>query len=662
MSKKTIYFLEDLIKESKNILDIFKGNPAGLMQSGRIIAGLTPIMEKIKTAVPSASYEEYDEFFTAFGIFCSQCVDPDFLRSNSDRLLTSLELFTECLDCLKADCTALLKKCPCCRQEVFYIPFSPDNEMRLSASHANHERKGETPESAGYVCPVCGANGRDRLIISFLQKEGLVQSPDHTRLLQIAPSAPITKWISSYCPHITFEQTDLFINGAYYESDVKNIGTIADGTYDLIICSRILDTVPNDANTLRELKRILKPNGAILFRAPVNFHVNTVKEEQLSMHSPGKEYLGEDLFHRYALEDQDVLYLLTKTKQISLNLTEKFSTDDTLCQNGPLVSVIMSCYNHEEFVADAIESVISQSYKNIEFIIADDASTDQTAAIMKKYSSYYAKEFYYDENIGGRSEFLQQFATGKYIALMHSDDVWDKDKLALQVAYMEAHEDCGVCLTWALYTDQNLDELRDRIFIKENRDSAAWMEYFWESGNALCNPSSLIRRELCAKIRKNPCCQLPDFFKWIDIIQYSSIYVLPKVLVKMRRYKLANKENTSISSEANHIRFDIEMGCNWLWVLRDMDDDFFKRAFKNRMIDPSAGTKEEIKCEKYFLMLRDNTLAIQHSALCYFSEIYHEVHECMERKYHYTYKNFTDDSMRYGLAQILISNGQERTV
>ena len=54
--------------------------------------------------------------------------------------------------------------------------------------------------------------------------EGLVQSPDHTRLLQIAPSAPITKWISSYCPHITFEQTDLFINGAYYESDVKNIG------------------------------------------------------------------------------------------------------------------------------------------------------------------------------------------------------------------------------------------------------------------------------------------------------------------------------------------------------------------------------------------------------------------------------------------------------
>ena len=59
-------------------------------------------------------------------------------------------------------------------------------------------------------------------------------------------------------------------------------------------------------------------------------------------------------------------------------------------------------------------------------------------------------------------------------------------------------------------------------------------------------------------------------------------------------------------------------------------------------------------------MLRDDTLAIQHSALCYFSEIYHEVHECMERKYHYTYKNFTDDSMRYGLAQILISNGQER--
>ena len=60
MGKKTINFLEDIIKESKNILDILKNNPSGLMQSGRIIAGLTPIMEKIKTAVPSASYEEYD--------------------------------------------------------------------------------------------------------------------------------------------------------------------------------------------------------------------------------------------------------------------------------------------------------------------------------------------------------------------------------------------------------------------------------------------------------------------------------------------------------------------------------------------------------------------------------------------------------------------------
>ena len=86
---------------------------------------------------------------------------------------------------------------------------------------------------------------------------------------------------------------------------------------------------------------------------------------------------------------------------------------------------------------------------------------------MKRYSSYFTKELYLTENTGGEICYhLKQFASGKYIALMHSDDVWDKDKLALQVAYLESHAECGACLTWCLYTDEHLTEIENNIFKK----------------------------------------------------------------------------------------------------------------------------------------------------------------------------------------------------
>lgn len=319
----------------------------------------------------------------------------------------------------------------------------------------------------------------------------------------------------------------------------------------------------------------------------------------------------------------------------------------------------MSCYNHEPFVAAAIESVIGQTYQNIEFIVADDASTDRTPEIMKRYASHYAKAIYFEENYGGRSEYLQQFATGRYIALMHSDDVWDRNKLAMQVAYMEQHDECGACLTWCMYTDENLEETDETIFLRKNRSSAAWMNYFWNHGNALCNPSSLIRREIVNDLRKNPCSQLPDYFKWVDVVQHTTIHIVPRVLIWMRRYHRDGRENTSAYSRENDMRSMAEQGANWLYVIRDMEADFFRQAFGAEMINPQADTEEEIRCEKYFLMLSHPDIFVQYSAMCYFSEIFDGVQECMEKKYHYSYKEFRRDLLEKGLGAALISEGKK---
>ncbi len=603
---------------------------------------LSEVMTSIGRVVPQEIYTEYYEFFNQFRVFCGQCKDIGFMQSHIEDMVSSLSLVIECIDDLSSKCSRRIRKCVCCGRDVVCRPMSDRGQEDL-------------------ICPVCGAGDRERMVITFLKKEKLRDAAEETRVLQIAPVAVVGQWITQYCPQTEYEIADLFREETTLHSDLQRMHGIADGAYDVIICSDVVRDVWDDRQVQGELKRILKPHGIILFGLLVELDEKLTGrlEEQFCIHSLLEEYFGKQLYEQCALTDTSVLYALTKEAGGSLNLEEKVTVDEMLCREGPLVSVIMSCYNHEPFVAAAIESVINQSYKNIEFIVADDASSDHTANIMKKYSSHYAKEIYFEENYGGRSEYLQQFATGKYIALMHSDDVWEKDKLALQVAYMEQHEECGACLTWCMYTDENLEEMEETTFLKMNRSSSQWMNYFWKHGNVLCNPSSLTRRETAVNVRKNPCSQLPDFFKWVDIVQHSSIYIVPKVLIRMRRYSREGRVNTSAYTDENHMRSLIETGANWLYVIRDMESSFFRQAFGEMMIHPEADTEEEIKCEKFFLMLNHSNVFIQHSAMCYFSEIFDEVKECMEEKYHYSYKELRRDSMEKGIAPFLYKEQEE---
>ncbi len=655
----------------------------------RKISGYSQVISELQTIVPQEIYGEYWEFFDAFCEFCGQCGDPDFMRKNVENMVSSLSLSVECIEDIKMKCLKKIKRCICCEKRVAYLPL-PDYYRQMEEKyHVPQNTKSETLNLNEYSCPECGASDRDRMIISFLKKARLRDAAEGAKVLQIAPAASIGQWIIRHCPQTVYETTDLFMSNVTFRSDLQDMNMVADEAYDVIICSHVLEHVRDDRKALGELKRILKPDGKIIFLVPVDLNRKETDEEwglseaenwrrfgqgdhcrvyskedltdrlqeQFYVHSLGKDYFGEDVFEQCGLIDTSTLYVLTKQEEVPLDMAEQIRVDEILCKEGPLVSVIMSCYNHESFVAEAIESVINQSYKNIEFIVADDASSDHTAEIMKRYSAHYAKEMYFEENIGGRSEFLQQYATGKYIALMHSDDVWERDKLALQVAYMEEHEDCGACLTWCVYTDENLRETHDWYFFQKNKSSSEWMHYFWKYGNALCNPSSLTRRELCMNIKKTPCTQLPDFFKWIYVIQHTSIYIVPKALVKMRRYQGSHSENTSVASENNIMRHMAEAGCNWLWVIRDMEKDFFKQAFGELMIHPDADTEEEIKCEKYFLMLNHINQFVQYSAMCYLCEIFDSVKECMENKYHYSYKEFREDIIKKGITPSLKEKG-----
>jgi len=116
----------------------------------------------------------------------------------------------------------------------------------------------------------------------------------------------------------------------------------------------------------------------------------------------------------------------------------------------PLVSIIMNCYNGEEFLQEALESVQAQSYKNWELIFWDNQSTDKSADVFKKYDNPRFKYYYAPEHTllsEARNLAIRQ-STGEFIAFLDVDDWWSHDKLEKQVPLFD---DQDVGLVYANY-------------------------------------------------------------------------------------------------------------------------------------------------------------------------------------------------------------------
>ena len=109
-----------------------------------------------------------------------------------------------------------------------------------------------------------------------------------------------------------------------------------------------------------------------------------------------------------------------------------------------LVSVIMGSYNHEKYIGEAIESVLNQTYRNLELIVVDDASKDNSKAIIEEYSAKDTRirTFFHKVNMGIArtiNDCLNQ-ANGKFVCLIDSDDVWDEYKLEKQLKVLSKNE------------------------------------------------------------------------------------------------------------------------------------------------------------------------------------------------------------------------------
>lgn len=140
-------------------------------------------------------------------------------------------------------------------------------------------------------------------------------------------------------------------------------------------------------------------------------------------------------------------------------------------ENRPKVSVCCVAYNHEKYIADAIEGFLMQrTVFPFEILIHDDASTDHTPMIIREYEKRYPgliKGVYQNENQYSRGErvsrFLLERAKGSYIAICEGDDYWtDPRKLQQQVEYMEGHPECTLCVHGAVHINKDSITLKTK--------------------------------------------------------------------------------------------------------------------------------------------------------------------------------------------------------
>jgi glycosyltransferase involved in cell wall biosynthesis len=199
----------------------------------------------------------------------------------------------------------------------------------------------------------------------------------------------------------------------------------------------------------------------------------------------------------------------------------------------PNVSVVMSVYNGGMFLKPAIESILSQTYIDFEFIVIDDGSTDDGFEIITSYRDRRLRAVRHPENAGLAARLNAGFAlaSGRYIARMDADDVSLPERLARQVAFMQAHPHIGACGAWVEVSGEGVSQRWE--YPTSHRTIHARLLF----DCAMAHPTVMFDHIRLHKARLSydsayPCAQ--DYDLWCRAVGELSLGNIPEVLLVRR--------------------------------------------------------------------------------------------------------------------------------
>ncbi|MDC0864842.1 glycosyltransferase [Rickettsiaceae bacterium] len=220
-----------------------------------------------------------------------------------------------------------------------------------------------------------------------------------------------------------------------------------------------------------------------------------------------------------------------------------------MLKKTPLVSVPIITYNSADFIADAIDSVLVQDYPNVEIIICDDASSDDTLKIAQTYVLRYPnkiKLLVSKKNMGANLNWHKSAShcNGKYISGLAGDDTFLPNKISKQVSVMEADNDIAICYTDAsvfhVLTQKELYLLSDKSPVLSGDVETALSDSLYYSPTIMFRKSYLPKRNLFSNIKH---ANDLAFFKEIMILSSpdGKIFFLPEV------FYVYNKHNANLT-------------------------------------------------------------------------------------------------------------------
>ena len=315
-----------------------------------------------------------------------------------------------------------------------------------------------------------------------------------------------------------------------------------------------------------------------------------------------------------------------------------------------LVSVYINAYNAERFILETVNSVLNQTYKNLQLIVVDDGSTDKTGEILASVKDERLEVYTVSPNrhIANALNTGLSHVKGDYVAHTDADDPWAADKIEKQVAYLEANKDCHMCVTHTRMIDMEGNDADEKypeikeIFKIPTMSQAEMFRYFYDRCNHISHCSFLATKELMDKVGPYDLTlpYLHDFDLWMKALCHTRIHVIEEPLTC---YRMVENSNSKMNLEKWN-SYDLEYERLMERAIDQVPDDVFLEAFADKLRLQGAHTPQEIELEKAFIMIdaARPLLPNSHLAVSRFVQLFKnkEYLELAETKFHFTLHDF----------------------
>ena len=228
----------------------------------------------------------------------------------------------------------------------------------------------------------------------------------------------------------------------------------------------------------------------------------------------------------------------------------------TTSASSPFVTVLMGVYNAATHLHESIDSILHQTFTDFEFLIYNDGSTDNTAEIVRSYSD--PRIIFFDNSVNrsvspNMNEGIDR-ARGRYIVRMDGDDIAHPERIAKQLAYMEAHPEVGLCGSAVRYIGASK---AIKLVPIDNRT----IQYTMWLQNSFFQPAVIIRTQVLLEnnLRYNSDYECAEDYKlWADMCGVTEVHNLSEVLLDYRIHQHQISRRRSLAQQQVSARIQRE--------------------------------------------------------------------------------------------------------